>query len=176
MSEPAIVLVGPMGAGKTSVGRRVARALGTRFTDTDALISTAHGPIPELFARRGEAHFRALERAAVSEALAAGGVVALGGGAVLDADTRRDLTDHRVALLMVSANTVASRVRGATRPLLTGEDDPTSSWKRIFRERLPLYREVADATFDTSLGPLSDVVADIVAWANETAQDRHGTR
>ncbi|MFT4230981.1 MAG: shikimate kinase, partial [Microbacterium sp.] len=82
---PAIVLVGPMGAGKTSVGRRVAKRLGLPFTDTDKTVAAEHGPISAIFERHGEEHFRRLERDAVRRALAGGGVVALGGGAVLDA-------------------------------------------------------------------------------------------
>lgn len=88
-----------MGAGKTSIGRRVARAIGLPFTDTDAAVVREHGPIPVLFAERGEAEFRRLERDAVAAALASGGVVSLGGGAVLDPQTREDLGAHRVAFL-----------------------------------------------------------------------------
>ncbi|MFI8594291.1 shikimate kinase [Microbacterium sp. NPDC078428] len=167
MSSPdggALVLVGPMGSGKTSVGKRVARALGWSFTDTDALVVRENGPLPQLFATHGEAHFRALERDAVSRALAGGGVVSLGGGAVLDARTRSDLAAHRVALLTVDPHVVASRLGGAGRPLLDGED-PLVRWERILAERRPLYEEVADATFDTSSGPLSRVVEAIVTWA-----------
>ena len=163
----AIVLVGPMGAGKTSIGRRVARALGVGFADTDKLIARDHGPIPAVFERFGEAHFRALERTAVSEALAQGGVVALGGGAVLDAATRADLAAHRVVLLTVSAHIVAARLHGGDRPLLA-DGDPVARWERIYAERRHLYDEVADVTFDTSSGPLAAVVAEIVAWAQQT--------
>ncbi|BDV30595.1 shikimate kinase [Microbacterium terricola] len=166
----AIVLVGPMGAGKTSVGRRVARALGTTFTDTDKMVVREHGPIPELFVRYGEAHFRGLERAAVTEALAGGGVVALGGGAVLDAGTRAQLAEHRVVLLTVAPHIVSSRILGSDRPLLAGEEDPIARWQRIFDERLPLYEQVADVTFDTSTGPLSGVVTAIVDWAQSTTR------
>lgn len=70
-----LVLVGPMAAGKTSVGRRVARRLGVAFVDTDKRIVAEHGPIPGIFAEYGEAHFRELERAAVAQALADGGVI-----------------------------------------------------------------------------------------------------
>lgn len=161
----AVVLVGPMGAGKTSVGRRVARALERPFTDTDRIVVRDHGPLPDLFSTHGEAHFRRIERAAVQEALATGGVVALGGGAVLDADTRADLAHHDVVLLTVRAHVVAARIGGgSSRPLLAGED-PLERWARIFEDRRPLYEEVADISFDTSSGPLSDVVARIVAWA-----------
>lgn len=163
--DSALVLVGPMGAGKTSVGRRVARALGTTFTDTDALIAREHAPIPELFARHGEAHFRALERSAVTQALSRGGVIALGGGAVLDAATRTDLAGHRVVLLTVNSRVVASRIRGGDRPLLTDGEDPLVRWGRIWTERREIYQQLADATFDTSSGPLAAVVARIVEWA-----------
>ncbi len=168
MNGPAIVLIGPMGAGKTSVGRRVARTLGVDFADTDKIVVRGHGPIPDIFSRHGEAHFRALERAAVGEALAAGGVVALGGGAVLDADTRADLAAHRVALLTVSPQIIASRIGGAGRPLLQGED-PVTRWTRIYEARRPIYDDVADAVFDTSSGPLADVVTRIVEWVREGA-------
>ncbi|GAA5027408.1 shikimate kinase [Microbacterium fluvii] len=161
----AIVLVGPMGAGKTSVGRRVARALGVPFSDTDKIVVRDHGPIPELFVTHGEARFRELERAAVAEALSTGGVVALGGGAVLDAQTRAALAEHRVVLLTVAPHIVSSRILGSGRPLLAGDDDPIARWRRIYQERRPVYERVADVTFDTSSGPLSNVVADIVAWA-----------
>ncbi|MFN8085557.1 MAG: chorismate synthase [Microbacterium sp.] len=113
----AIVLIGPMGAGRTSVGRRVARALGTPFADTDKMVVRDHGPIPELFAHHGEGHFRALERAAVAEALTRGGVVALGGGAVLDPSTRERVRDHRVIAPLASAT---PRRRWADRGAPTG--------------------------------------------------------
>lgn len=166
--ERATVLIGPMGAGKTSIGRRVARELGVSFTDTDKVIARAHGPIPEIFAQHGETGFRALEREAVAEALHGGGVVALGGGAVLDADTRTDLTNHRVVLLTVSPHIVASRIRGGDRPLLAGEDVITR-WERIYAERRDIYARLADVTFDTSTGPLGAVVARIVEWARRAS-------
>ena len=166
----AIVLIGPMGAGKTSIGRRVARSLGLAFTDTDKVVVRDHGPIPALFETHGESHFRALERAAVVDALAGGGVVALGGGAVLDADTRADLADHRVVLLTVAPHIVASRIGGSDRPLLAGED-PLARWSRIYAERRPVYESVADVAFDTSSGPLAGVVAQIVDWIRTQPQE-----
>ena len=166
MTSPssAVVLIGPMGAGKTSIGKKVARALEVPFFDTDAAVSRAHGSIQRLFEEHGEAHFRALERAAVEAGLTGGGVVSLGGGAVLDADTRADLGHHRVVLLTVAPRVVATRVRGASRPLLAGEDQ-LERWTRIYEERRPIYEQLADVTFDTSSGPLQHVVDRIVAWA-----------
>lgn len=164
----AIVLVGPMGAGKTSIGRRVAKSLGVSFFDTDAAIAQQHGAIAELFRTHGEPHFRSLERDAVREGLETGGVVALGGGAILDPDTRARLIDERVALLTVEPWVVASRLRHTTRPLLQG-GDPIVEWTRIRDERAPLYAEVATATFDTSTGPLHEVAAAITVWARGDA-------
>jgi shikimate kinase len=162
-SSDALVLVGPMGAGKTSTGRRVAKALGVRFVDTDAVLAREHGAIPTLFAEHGEAHFRRLEREAVRSALVAGGVVSLGGGAILDPGTRADLATHRVVLLTVEPRVVASRLRDDSRPLLAG-DDAMRRWLAIYAERRPLYEAVADVTIDTSTGPLQAAVDAIVAW------------
>ena len=170
----AIVLVGPMGAGKTSIGRRVARRLEVPFTDTDSLVVRDHGPIAQLFATEGEARFREIERDAVQEALARGGVVALGGGAVLNADTRRDLAAHHVVLLTVSPHIVRARIHGEARPLLADGDDPVARWEAIMASRRELYAEVADVTFDTSTGSLALVVNDVVSWFEAIAHD-HGS-
>lgn len=169
MSAPepyTLVLVGPMGAGKTSVGRRVARRLGVPFVDTDKRIAAAHGPIPEIFAAHGEEHFRALESAAVAEALAHDGVVSVGGGAVTTAATRALLQGHPVAFLTVTPDAVARRIRGGGRPLLAG-DDPLARWAQIFEERRGWYEEVADAVFDTSRRPMQRIAEEIATWRRE---------
>ncbi|WP_341974726.1 shikimate kinase [Microbacterium sp. LTA6] len=166
-TEPlTLVLVGPMAAGKTSIGRRVARRLAVPFIDTDKRIVAAHGPIPVLFAEQGEAHFRELERAAVSAALDEGGVISLGGGAVTDAGTRELLRPHPVVFLTVSAEAVADRIRGGSRPLLAG-DDPLERWTRIFEERRDWYDEVASTVFDTSRRPMQRIADEIVTWRRE---------
>ena len=168
----AVVLIGPMGAGKTSIGKKAARALGVPFFDTDIAIVRTHGPIEKLFTEHGEEHFRALEREAVVEGLSRGGIVSLGGGAVLHPDTRADLAAHRVILLTVAPNVVAGRVRDSARPLLQGED-AMARWSTILEERLPLYRSLADATFDTSSGPLQNIVDAIVAWVRDEPHRTH---
>ncbi|WP_405372955.1 MULTISPECIES: shikimate kinase [unclassified Microbacterium] len=169
--EPrAVVLVGPMGAGKSSIGKRLAKQLGMPFADTDSIVARAHGSIAELFVTRGEEHFRALEREAVAGALAAGGVVSLGGGAVLDPLTRDDLSRHLVISLTVAPKVVAGRLgAGAGRPLLGGDDEtPLERWQRIYERRRPLYDQVADATFDTSSGPLDRIASSIAEWVITT--------
>jgi len=160
-----------MGAGKTSVGRRVAKALGAQFIDTDAVVQREHGPIEQIFATHGEAAFRTWERAAIRDALDHDeAVVSLGGGAVLDADTRADLARCRVVMLTVDPRVVAGRIQGTTRPLLSGED-PLVRWRRIWQERRGLYESVADLTVDTSTGPLQHVVDTITAWARESQEE-----
>jgi shikimate kinase len=166
-AEPhSVVFVGPMGAGKTSIGRRVARGLGVGFTDTDRVIVQAHGPIPDIFAAHGEARFREWEREAVTQSLQRGGVISLGGGAVLDAGTRAALAGHRVVFLTVAPRAVAARIRDGSRPLVEG-DDPLARWQQIFDERRPLYEEVADRTFDTSSGPITGVADAILDWLRD---------
>jgi shikimate kinase len=158
-----VVLIGAPGAGKTTVGRRVARALGVAFTDTDRAIVDAHGPIADIFRAHGEPGFRALEREAVARALAGGGVVSLGGGAVLDPATRADLAASDVVLLTVSEDAVRARIRGDDRPLVDGLD----SWRRLVAERRELYASLADLTIDTSDRPLARIAREIERFARE---------
>jgi len=97
--------------------------------------------------------------------------VALGGGAVLDPETRRDLTAHHVVLLTVAPHVVRARIHGAARPLLADGEDPVARWESILESRNGLYSEVADVTFDTSTGPLSHVVSDVVSWFRTITHD-----
>lgn len=159
-TTPTVALIGAMGAGKTSIGRALARRLGLPFTDTDAAVVSDHGSIEALFRDRGEPVFRRLERSAVQQALRAGGVVALGGGAILDPDTRSELASCTVVLLTVDEAAVAERLAGSGRPLLT---DGLASWRRIAAERAPRYAALADVVMDTSHRPVDDVVAAVVA-------------
>jgi len=165
-TEPVVVLIGAPGAGKTRLGKRIARLLDVPFIDTDKRIVAEHGPIAEIFANHGEPHFRSIERATVAAALREGAVVALGGGAVLDADTQNDLERHRVVQLTVSAEAVAQRIAGDKRPLVTGVD----AWSALVATRLPIYDRLANRTFDTSSLPLDHIAADIVGWIQETSE------
>lgn len=139
-----VVLVGPPGAGKSTVGRLVAKRLGTSFRDTDAdIVAQAGKPISEIFYDEGEPHFRALEVAAVSRALTEhDGVLALGGGAVLSAGTREELIGRTVIFLDVGMAAAARRVGLARdRPVLTL--NPRAMLHALLAERRPLYEQVA---------------------------------
>jgi shikimate kinase len=160
---PICVLVGPPGAGKTTTGQALAGLLGLRFLDTDTVVEQAAGkPIPEIFIDDGEAHFRALERAAVADALASfDGVLALGGGAILADGTRTALAGHTVVFLSVELPDAVKRVGlGAGRPLLAV--NPRATLKYLMEQRRPLYETVAAHTIKTD-GRTPDDVADEVA-------------
>jgi shikimate kinase len=161
-----MVLVGPMGAGKSTVAELLATAYGVTARDTDADVEAAAGrTISDIFVDSGEAHFRELERAAVADALAShDGVLALGGGAVLDPSTRGLLADHRVVFLRVGLSDAVKRVGlGTSRPLLLG--NVRSRIKALLDERTPLYESVADLVVDTDQRSPQDVADEIrKAW------------
>lgn len=161
MTAPLAVFIGPMGAGKTRIGRRVARALEVPFADTDKMVVAEHGPIAAIFDEHGEPHFRALERAAVQRALGGEGIVSLGGGAVLDPDTRADLARLPVVYLSVSADAVAPRLGDGKRPLVRGGID---DWQRIYDTRRSIYEELATLELDTSRLPHERLARDVVEW------------
>jgi shikimate kinase len=157
--------VGVNGAGKSTVGTLVAEALGLPFRDTDEDIVAATGkPISDIFVDDGEDHFRALERQAVAAALDGfDGVLALGGGAVMAAETRERLRGHRVVFLSVELADAVRRVGlGAGRPLLA--INPRATLKHLLDQRRPLYQEVATATVVTD-GRTPEDIADEVLKA-----------
>ncbi|WP_329104015.1 shikimate kinase [Streptomyces sp. NBC_01439] len=141
---PLVVLVGPMGSGKSTVGALLAERLGVPYRDTDADIVLAQGrEISDIFVDEGEPYFRELERQAVSAAVAGHtGVLALGGGAVLDEGTRALLAGLPVAYLSMDVEEAVRRVGlGAARPLLAV--NPRRQWRELMDARRPLYTEVA---------------------------------
>lgn len=141
----SVVLVGPPGAGKSTIGRKLARELGLELYDTDAGIEERTGrTIPEIFAADGEPEFRRIEEEVVREAVLAGhGVISLGGGSVLSAATREVLRGRTVIYLEISVGEGLRRTGASTnRPLLTG-DDPAGKYRELMKIRRPLYREVA---------------------------------
>ena len=165
MPRPRVVLIGAMGAGKSTVGVLLAERWGARVRDTDADIEEAAGrTISEIFVDDGEAAFRAMEREAVARALAEhDGVVSLGGGAVLDPETRALLTEHPVVFLRVGLSDAVRRIGlGASRPMLLG--NVRGRIKTILDERAAIYEEVASAAVDTD-----DRTPEEVATAVETA-------
>lgn len=165
---PRVVLVGPPGSGKTTVGPLVARELGVPFRDTDDAVATTAGmPLPDIFVAEGEAGFRVRETAAVVRALtdSADGVVALGGGAIEDDGVRANLTGRFVVHLTVGANEAAKRVGiSGPRPLLLG--NVRTTWNRMLHRRDPLYREVATVSIATDDRAPVEVAAEIVSELN----------
>lgn len=159
MKSDTFVLVGPMGVGKTTVGRKLATALNTEFRDTDQIFVRRHGPISEFFATQGEERFRELERAIVDEAIGSAGVVATGGGVVLDAANRSKLKSATVLYLSTDGTHMANRLKQGKRPLI---ENGLADWKRIYDERRALYESVADMTLDCSGKPIKVTVEEIV--------------
>jgi shikimate kinase len=167
-----------MGAGKTTVGELLAAAWGLRLRDTDRDVEATEGrPISEIFVDEGEPYFRDLERAAVAEALRThDGVLALGGGAVLDPETRAVLEGHRVVFLQVGLSDAVKRVGlGTARPLLLG--NVRARVKALLDERLPVYRAVATVTVSTDGREPEDVAREVreVVEAQEASEPQAST-
>jgi shikimate kinase len=147
-----------MGVGKTTVGKKLAKALKVPFIDTDAVVVAEHGEISKIFETQGEPAFRALEEATVAAAITEPSVVATGGGVVLSELTRERLKAATVVYLSTDGRHIKSRLTGGKRPLLkNGFDD----WTRIYDERKPIYESVADITINTSGQSLAATLAAI---------------
>jgi shikimate kinase len=159
---PLAILIGPPGAGKSTVGALLADRLGVSFTDTDAEVEAVAGkPVSDIFVEDGEPAFRDLERAAVARALDdSGGVVAVGGGAVLDAGTQQRLVGHRVIYLQTGFAAAAKRVgMDQARPLLIG--NPRTTLRILLEQRLPVYERLATITVPTDDQEPGQIAADI---------------
>jgi shikimate kinase len=162
VSGPVAILIGPPGAGKSTVGPLLAARLEVGFTDTDAAIEAKAGkPVSDIFVEDGEPAFRALERAAVADALEdPGGIVAIGGGAVLDPQTQQLLAGRPVVYLETSFAVAAQRVGlGQARPLLIG--NPRATLKILLEQRLPVYARLATVTVPTDNRQPADIADEI---------------
>lgn len=170
-TAPRILLIGMMGAGKSTVGRQLAARLSWPYVDSDSDVEARTGKsVPEIFAASGEAAFRAEEAQALQEATTSDGplVVSVAGGAVLDADNRRRIRQAGLVVwLRAEVTTLARRVgSGHGRPLLG--DDPPAALARLYLERRPIYEELADLAIDVDEMRPSEVV-DRILSAREKA-------
>ncbi|WP_199093355.1 shikimate kinase [Bosea sp. ASV33] len=166
LGQRAIVLVGMMGSGKSSVGRRLATRLGLPFVDADTEIEmAAHMTIPEIFAQRGEAEFREGERRVISRVLTTRAplVLATGGGAFMNAETRARVKELGISVwLKAEPDVLMRRVRKrSNRPLLQ-TTDPEATLRRMLAEREPVYA-LADITIQSSDEPHELVVGETIA-------------
>ena len=177
IAAPNLVLVGPMGAGKSSIGRRLAGRLGLRFVDADRRLEELTGAtVPVIFDCEGEAGFRARETALLAELCAdRGQLIATGGGAVMAEENRKALSASGfVVYLQVGVDTQLRRVgRDTQRPLLAGPDR-RARLLQLAAQRGPLYAQVADLTFDCdrlSVGQAVTQLAEALAsrWQPEAA-------
>lgn len=161
LGRPLVVLIGAPGAGKTRVGKRIGRILAVPFIDTDRRIVKAHGAIADIFSEHGEAYFRELERAEVERAMTERAVLALGGGAVLNPETQRDVADLPVVLMTVTAEAVAARI-GEKRPLLKGAG--IGAWQKLVDDRREIYERLATRSWDSSVRPIDQIAAEVADW------------
>lgn len=164
LPQKTLVLVGLPGAGKSTISRRLASALQHQLVDSDKLIEAETGmSCGEYFSSVGEPAFRELEAEIVARAVAAGGVVSLGGGAILNEQTRELLREYPVIWLDVSVEEGVRRaLEEGGRPLLAG-DNPEDIYRKLAAERLPLYAQVARYRIKTDRKTPQAIVADILA-------------
>ncbi len=163
-TRPVAVLIGPPGAGKSTVGPLLAALLGAEFTETDRMVEEAAGkPVSDIFVSDGEPAFRDLERAAVARALAQhSGILALGGGAVMDPLTRERLARHHVVYLQTGFAAAVRRVGlDSPRPLLLV--NPRGRMRELLAERLPVYESLAKITVVTDDRDPQEIADEIAA-------------
>lgn len=160
---PCVVLIGPPGSGKTTVGRALAELLGVELRDTDHAIEVQQGQsISDIFMDQGEPRFRDLERAEVASSLVShSGVLSLGGGAVMEPVTAAALSGHTVVFLDVGIADAAKRVGfDRSRPLMAL--NPRAQWIRMMDERRPTYERLATFSVQTAGRTPQDIAGEIV--------------
>src|SRR5450756_957817 len=175
VAGPCVVLMGPPGSGKTTVGRALATLLGVEFRDTDRAIEVQQRrSISDIFLDDGESRFRELERAEAASSLASHpGVLSLGGGAVMDPVTSVALVGHTVVFLDVGIADAAKRVGlDRSRPLLAV--NPRAQWIRMMDLRRPTYERLATFSVQTAGRPPQDIAAEIAQRLNKS--DRQADR
>ncbi|MGW9330296.1 shikimate kinase [Bosea sp. NPDC055594] len=175
LGRRSVVLVGMMGSGKSSVGKRLATRLGLPFVDADTEIETAAGmSIPDIFAQRGETEFRDGERRVIARILATRSplVLATGGGAYMNADTRARIAEFGISVwLKADVDVLMRRVRKrSNRPLLRTAD-PEGTMRRLLAEREPVYSQ-ADITVISSDDPHEIVVEAALAELERATSSR----
>jgi shikimate kinase len=178
VAKSCVVIAGPPGSGKSTVGPLLAERLGVAFRDSDDdIVARAGRSITDIFATDGEPAFRELEEQVVAEALAEhDGVLSVGGGAVLAPGTRERLRGRPVVFLDVGFATGVQRVGlSAARPLLAGVN-PRATYRALLAARLPLYREVATIEVLTDERTPAEIVAAIVAELDKTTQKLEKTQ
>jgi shikimate kinase len=164
VTAPVAILIGPPGAGKTTVGGLLAALLGAEFLDTDSAIEEVAGkPVSDIFISDGEAVFRELERAAAARTIASHlGILALGGGAVMDAGTRQLLAGQPVVYLQTGFAAAVHRTGlDAPRPLLIG--NPRARMRELLEERLPVYEALAWITVTTDDRTPQEIADEVAA-------------
>lgn len=172
---PSIFLVGPMGSGKSTVGKALARRIGFHFIDADRELEARCGvDIPTIFEYEGEAGFREREARLIDELTQRDRIVlATGGGAVLREENRRCLTERgRVVLLAVEVSEQLRRVAGDKRRPLLNTTDPEARLKAIMTEREPIYRSVADVVIKTDARRMHHVVSRILKYLESDPKPR----
>jgi len=157
-SNKPIVLVGPAGVGKTTVGRKLATSLGLPFVDTDALFVKDHGAIADFFSAHGEQAFRKLEEDYFAHSLSSTAVVSTGGGIVLSPANQEAMKSATVIYLKTDGTHMQKRISQGNRPLIqNGIED----WRRLYDQRKPIYEKVADITIDCSGHPIKQTLTEI---------------
>lgn len=167
---PRVILIGPMGSGKTTIGSLLAQRLGLNFRDTDHLIEEQEGKtVSQIFLDQGEDAFRAIEKRVLREELLTDGtVLSLGGGAPISIDAQsalRAIASH-IIFLDISLSTVAPRIGfNRDRPLLL--NNPRGQWQTLMEARRPIYEAIADATINVDDKSEEEIVTIVLSSLGE---------